>query len=113
MPALPPPRSPVRSDWITIPADPGGDPAAVDLPGWWALPEQGEPRGGILVLPEVFGVNPWVRSVVDRLAGEGYAALAISTFARSAPALELGYTGEALIQGREHRDWVKIGRAHV
>jgi len=28
------------------------------------------------VLPEVFGVNSWVRSVAERLVGHGYAALA-------------------------------------
>ncbi|WP_369795529.1 dienelactone hydrolase family protein, partial [Synechococcus sp. GFB01] len=34
------------------------------------------PRAAVLVLPEVFGVNAWVRGVADRLASEGFAALA-------------------------------------
>jgi carboxymethylenebutenolidase len=60
----------------------------------------------VLVLPEVFGVNGWVRSVADRLAAEGYAALALPIFARTAPDLELGYDAEGLALGREHRDAV-------
>jgi carboxymethylenebutenolidase len=60
----------------------------------------------VLLLPEVFGVNGWVRSVADRLAGEGFVALAISTFARTAPGLDLGYDAEGLALGREHRDQV-------
>jgi carboxymethylenebutenolidase len=64
------------------------------------------PRAGVLVLPEVFGVNAWVRSVADRLAEEGYAALAISTFWRTAPQLDVGYDEAGLAAGREHRDQV-------
>jgi carboxymethylenebutenolidase len=60
----------------------------------------------VLVLPEVFGVNAWVRSVADRLAEEGYAALAISTFWRTAPQLDVGYDEAGLVAGREHRDQV-------
>jgi carboxymethylenebutenolidase len=60
----------------------------------------------VLLLPEVFGVNGWVRSVADRLAAEGYAALALPIFARTAPDLELGYDAEGLAMGREHRDAV-------
>jgi carboxymethylenebutenolidase len=60
----------------------------------------------VLVLPEVFGVNAWVRSVADRLAEEGYAALAISTFWRTAPELDVGYDEAGLAAGREHRDQV-------
>jgi len=75
------------------------------MPAWWARPES--PRAAVLVLPEVFGVNGWVRSVVDRLAQEGYAALAISTFWRTAPHLDVGYDDMGLAAGREHRDQVR------
>jgi carboxymethylenebutenolidase len=60
----------------------------------------------VLVLPEVFGVNSWVRTVADRLASQGFAALAISTFSRTAPDLDLGYAGPGLELGRLHRDQV-------
>ena len=89
--------------WVVLP------PSAPDTPPlrcWWAVPEGQPARGAVLVLPEVFGVNGWVRSVADRLAAEGYAALALPIFARTAPDLELGYDAEGLALGREHRDAV-------
>jgi carboxymethylenebutenolidase len=60
----------------------------------------------VIVLPEVFGVNGWVRSVADRLAAAGYAALAPNTMARTAPDLELTYDAAGLELGRQHRDAV-------
>ncbi|WP_233132851.1 dienelactone hydrolase family protein [Synechococcus sp. MW101C3] len=113
------------AEWITLPAAPAAAPGlvAADRPAgslageqaqrtgvvsvplrcWWAAPAQ-PARGAILVLPEVFGINAWVRSVADRLALEGYAALAVPLFARSAPALELGYSADDLAEGRSHKD---------
>jgi carboxymethylenebutenolidase len=46
-----------------------------------ALPERGE-GPGILLLQEVFGVNRYIRSVAERLAGLGYVALAPDLFWR-------------------------------
>jgi len=78
------------------------------MPAWWARPAAGvRPRAAVLVLPEVFGVNAWVRSVAERLAQHGYAALAISTFWRTAPQLDVGYDAAGLAAGREHRDHVR------
>jgi len=57
-----------------------------------------------MVLPEVFGINGWVRSVAGRLAAAGYGALAVPLFARTAPDLELGYDAEALQLGRSHKE---------
>ena len=57
-----------------------------------------------IVLPEVFGVNAWVRSVADRLAAQGHPALAVPLFARTAPNLELAYEPSDLAQGRLHKD---------
>ena len=57
-----------------------------------------------IVLPEVFGVNAWVRSVADRLAAQGHPALAVPLFARTAPDLELAYDASDLAEGRRHKD---------
>ncbi|MFM7086464.1 MAG: dienelactone hydrolase family protein [Cyanobium sp.] len=81
----------------------------VPLRCWLALPEQRPVRGGVLVLPEVFGVNAWVRSVAERLAAEGYAALAVPLFARTAPDLELGYDDACLALGRSHKERTSAG----
>jgi carboxymethylenebutenolidase len=45
-----------------------------------------------------------VRSVADRLAAQGYPALALPLFARTAPDLELAYEPSDLAQGRRHKD---------
>lgn len=71
---------------------------------WLSLPADRPPRAGVVVLPEVFGINAWVRSVADRLAAAGYAALAVPLFARTAPELELGYDEASLQLGRSHKE---------
>jgi carboxymethylenebutenolidase len=83
-------------------------PDGLPLRCWWALPADRPPRAAVIVLPEVFGVNAWVRSVADRLAAAGYAALALPIFARTAPDLELGYDEAGLVEGRRHRDAVTV-----
>ena len=52
----------------------------------------------------MFGVNAWVRSVADRLAAQGYPALAVPLFSRTAPDLELAYAAADLAEGRRHKD---------
>jgi len=99
IPAYPLPEMTIQATWTEVITPEGA------MPAWWARPEA--PRAAVLVLPEVFGVNGWVRSVADRLAEQGYAALAISTFWRTAPQLEAGYNEAGLALGREHRDQVK------
>ncbi|MCB4421436.1 dienelactone hydrolase family protein [Synechococcus sp. HB1133] len=96
----------LSSRWVQLT---NGD---VPLRCWWAEPQQGandiEPKSLInrvyIVLPEVFGVNAWVRSVADRLAAHGVPALAVPLFARTAPNLELAYETSDLAQGRRHKD---------
>lgn len=107
--ALPPPPVGVRGQWQLVPprqaeVSAASGAAAVTLRCWLSLPTQGAPRGGVLVLPEVFGINAWVRSVADRLAAAGYAALAVPLFARTAPELELGYDEASLQLGRSHKE---------
>lgn len=110
LPGLPPPPAGVRGQWQSLPprvtADSGwpGDATAVPLRCWLSQPVDRPPRAGVLVLPEVFGINAWVRSVADRLAAAGYAALAVPLFARTAPELELGYDDASLRLGRSHKE---------
>ncbi|MEO1002008.1 MAG: dienelactone hydrolase family protein [Cyanobacteria bacterium J06638_7] len=99
--ALSGPDTPAAGGWRQLPG-PGG----LSLRCWWACPADRPPRAGVLVLPEVFGLNAWVRGVAERLAGEGYGALAMPIFARTAPDLQVGYDAAGLAAGREHRDRV-------
>ena len=50
-----------------------------------ARPDRDGPHPGLLVFQEAFGVNHHIRSVSDRFAAEGYAAIAPELFHRTAP----------------------------
>ncbi|MGQ0590303.1 MAG: dienelactone hydrolase family protein [Sphingosinicella sp.] len=49
----------------------------------------GAPRGAIVVIQEIFGVNPGIRAKCDGWAGKGYLALAPDLFWRIEPGVEL------------------------
>jgi carboxymethylenebutenolidase len=51
---------------------------------------EGKPRGGVVVIQEVWGINSWVRSVADRFARHGFVAVAPAMFDR----VEMGYESE-------------------
>jgi carboxymethylenebutenolidase len=65
-----------------------------------ALPE-GEAKGAIVVIQEIFGVNAHIREVADGYAAAGYRALAPALFDRVEPRIELGYAGADMMQGVE------------
>ena len=48
-----------------------------------------EPRAAIVVIQEIFGVNAGIRRKCDKLAAEGYLALAPDLFCRLQPNVEL------------------------
>ncbi|RYY67668.1 MAG: dienelactone hydrolase family protein [Comamonadaceae bacterium] len=70
----------------------------VTFPAYVAEPA-GQPKGAIVVLQEIFGVNSHIRSVADGYAAAGYLAVAPATFHRVKPGVELGYTGDDMQAG--------------
>lgn len=66
----------------------------------WLSPPAGAPRGAVLVLQEIFGVNSHIRAVADGFAAEGYVAIAPSLFDRVRRNVELGYTPQDVEHGR-------------
>ncbi|CAM5788770.1 dienelactone hydrolase family protein [Castellaniella caeni] len=57
---------------------------------------------GVVVLPEIFGINPYIRSMVDRYAAQGYRAISPSLFDRQTTpeqGLQLGYSPEDIQRG--------------
>ena len=59
-----------------------------DIPGYLTRPD-GPIRGAIIVVPEIFGVNPGIRQKCKVWADLGYLALAPDIFWRFAPGVEL------------------------
>jgi carboxymethylenebutenolidase len=73
------------------------DVAGQRMGAYLARPDDGKVRPAVIVWMEIFGVNSHIRDVTERVAREGYVALAPDFFHRTAPGLELGY-GEKDIQ---------------
>ena len=61
------------------------------LAAYRADPE-GPPRGGLVVVQEIFGVNSHIRSVCDGYAADGYRVIAPALFDRYEKGVDLGYT---------------------
>jgi carboxymethylenebutenolidase len=63
----------------------------------------GKPRGAIVVIQEIFGVNSHIKEVADGFAADGYVAIAPALFDRVQKNVNLGYTPEDIAKGREIR----------
>ena len=70
---------------------------AAQIPAYVARPA-GTPKAAIIVIPEIFGVNPGIRQKCDKWAAEGYLAVAPDIFWRFAPGVELNPDVEAELQ---------------
>jgi carboxymethylenebutenolidase len=70
-----------------------------EFQSWLAAPP-GRPRGAVLVLQEIFGVNGHIRAVTDDFAAQGYTAIAPALFDRIRRGIELDYTPAGMQEGR-------------
>ena len=59
----------------------------------------GKPRGAIVVVQEIFGVNDHIRKVADGYAADGYVAIAPALFDRIRPGIEIGYSMAEIQEG--------------
>ncbi len=87
---------------ITLTASDG-----VSIGAYKAQPS-GKPKGGIVVIQEIFGVNHHIRAVADLYAAQGYLAVAPALYDRVEPNFECGYapadiqTGAAIRGKTDH-----------
>jgi len=58
------------------------------------------PRGGLVVVQEIFGVNSHIRAVADSYAADGYLAIAPALFDRVERGFESGYSQPEIERGR-------------
>ena len=70
------------------------------VPAYVAEPE-GTPKGAIVVVQEIFGVNSHIQQVADRFAVQGYLAIAPAAFERVKPGVDLGYNEATIKEGIE------------
>jgi len=69
-----------------------------EFQAWLAAAPQ-RPRGAVLVIQEIFGINSHIRRVTDEFAAAGYTAIAPALFDRVRRGIELGYTPQDMQQG--------------
>ena len=73
------------------------------LRSWWVDSVNGCKYVSI-VLPEVFGINNWIRNFSEKLAQQNVSVLALPLYGRTAPNLDLEYSEEDLKLGRHHKN---------
>ncbi len=81
-----------------------------ELGGYRADPA-GAAKGAIVVIQEIFGVNHHIRAVCDRIAAEGYVAIAPSIFDRIEPNFQSGYSPDEIAVARKfvaNPDWAAM-----
>lgn len=71
-----------------------------ELAAFEARPE-GTPKGGVVVIQEIFGVNAHIREVVQGYAEAGYHAVAPAIFDRAETGVELGYDEAGMGKGMD------------
>ena len=71
----------------------------------------GKPKGGIVVVQEIFGVNAHIRAVADGYAAHGYTAIAPAFFDFAENDVELGYDQAGVERGKSLAMDVGMDRA--
>lgn len=74
-------------------------PEGADAISAWRADPAGKPRGGIVVVQEIFGVNAHIRAMADRFAAEGYLAIAPAIFDHVERGFDVGYDPQARTRG--------------
>ena len=87
-------------DFTTIMARDGHE-----FQAWLAAPP-GRPRGALVVIQEIFGVNSHIRAVADGFAAEGYTVIAPSLFDRVRRGIQLGYSAADMQEGVGYRSQI-------
>ena len=86
----------VSSKWVQIQN-------GVAIDAYLSLPEPSGTYPGVIVIQEIFGVNEHIQDLTQRLAAEGYVAIAPAIYQRQAPGFAVGYSDEEVQQGREYK----------
>ncbi|BCL38408.1 dienelactone hydrolase family protein [Nostoc sp. MS1] len=88
----------IRTNYVKVP---NGD---LQIDAYLAEPTKQGRFPAVIVIQEIFGVNIHIREVAEKLAKEGYVAIAPTLYQRTAPGFEAGYTGEDIQRGRGYKE---------
>ena len=69
--------------------------------GAYRADPNGAPKGAVVVIQEIFGVNHYIRKVCDRFAEQGYVAVAPAIFDRIEPNFQSGYSEVEVANARK------------
>jgi carboxymethylenebutenolidase len=104
----------IQTERIQIPLEGGKT-----MGGYLARPEGKDKRSSVIVWMEIFGINSHIRDVVERIAAEGYVALAPDFFHRTGPGVDYSYDdagfsgGMVLLQKLDADEMIADARAAV
>ena len=76
----------------------------LEIAAYLAQPVGDGPFPGVVVFQEIFGVNEHIRDVTERVAKQGYVAIAPAIYQRTAPDFETGYAEKDVELGRYHKN---------
>jgi carboxymethylenebutenolidase len=79
--------------------------------GGYLAQAPGKPKGGVVVIQEIFGVTAHIREVADRFAAAGYTAIAPAFFDHLESGLELAYDQAGMARGKALVDELGLERA--
>lgn len=91
----------LETAWVQIP------PGDLPINAYLAVPKGERLYAAIIVFQEIFGVNTHIREVTERIAREGYVAIAPNIYQRSVPDFEIGYSPEEVQLGRQYKAQTK------
>ena len=93
----------IKTQQVTIPNQ------DLEIAAYLAMPTAAETYPAIIVIQEIFGVNDHIREITERIAQQGYVAIARAIYQRQAPDFATGYTPEDVKIGREYKNQTSAG----
>jgi carboxymethylenebutenolidase len=90
----------IKTEHVKVPSN------DLEIDAYLAQPSGEGTYGAVIVIQEIFGVNGHIRDVTERIAKQGYVAIAPAMFQRFAPGFDVGYSQEDMQQGFQYMQQV-------
>ncbi|UBF27815.1 dienelactone hydrolase family protein [Kovacikia minuta CCNUW1] len=91
----------IRTQMVQVPNQ------GLQIDSYLAEPVEEGTFPAVIVFQEIFGINTHIREVTERLAREGYVAIAPALYQRTAPGFDVGYSQEEVLLGRKYKEQTK------